>query len=167
LPSFCHHEQRLAILRQKYRVTGAEHVSARAQHSFRECHALEFILDRSNLQLGFASGLEDVTNGDWNCAALRVLPLRQIEVRCDDAADFLEHQPAGSFTGFSLSNILDGTNTAYAQRLLAAVQQAAALGSTVVLRSFHEPECATQTNHAVEDRAMLWGIVDVRQASTL
>ena len=91
----------------------------------------------------------------------------QIEVRCADAADFLERQPAGSFTGFSLSNILDGTNAAYARRLIAAVQHTAAPGATVVLRSFHEPECATETNHVAEDRAMLWGIVDVRQASTL
>ncbi len=91
--------------------------------------------------------------------------LRQIEVRCADAADFLERQPAGSFTGFSLSNILDGTNSAYAQRLFAAVKHAAAPGAMVVLRSFREPQCATQTNHAAEDRAMLWGIVDVRPAS--
>jgi pyruvate kinase len=58
-------------------------------------------------------------------------------------------------------------NAVYAQRLFAAVQHAAAPGATVVLRSFHEPECATETNHAAEDRAMLWGIVDVRQASAL
>jgi S-adenosylmethionine:diacylglycerol 3-amino-3-carboxypropyl transferase len=93
--------------------------------------------------------------------------LRQIEVRCADAADFLERQPAGSFTGFSLSNILDGTNAAYARRLFAAVQHAAAPGATVVLRSFHEPECATQTNHAAEDRAMLWGVVEVRPAADI
>jgi S-adenosylmethionine:diacylglycerol 3-amino-3-carboxypropyl transferase len=93
--------------------------------------------------------------------------LRQIEVQCADAADFLERQPAAIFTGFSLSNILDGTNSAYARRLLAAVQHAAAPEATVVLRSFHEPEHATETNHAAEDRAMLWGIVDVRQASAL
>ena len=93
--------------------------------------------------------------------------LRQIEVRCADAADFLERQPAGNFTGFSLSNILDGTNAAYARRLIAAVQHAAAPGAMVVLRSFREPQCATETNHAAEDRAMLWGVVDVRQASTL
>jgi S-adenosylmethionine:diacylglycerol 3-amino-3-carboxypropyl transferase len=91
--------------------------------------------------------------------------LRQIELRCADAADFLEHQPAGSFTGFSLSNILDGTNAAYQRRLLAAVQHAAAPGAMVVLRSFREPECTTRTNHADEDRAMLWGIVDVRPVS--
>lgn len=92
---------------------------------------------------------------------------RQIQLQCADAADFLEREPAGSFTGFSLSNILDGTNAAYTRRLLDAVQHAAAPGATVVLRSFHEPECVTETNHAVEDRAMLWGIVDVRQTSVL
>jgi S-adenosylmethionine:diacylglycerol 3-amino-3-carboxypropyl transferase len=91
--------------------------------------------------------------------------LRQIEVRCADAADFLERQPSASFTGFSLSNILDGTNAAYAQRLSAAVRHAAAPGATIVLRSFHEPECPTETNHAAEDRAMLWGIVDIRPAA--
>jgi S-adenosylmethionine:diacylglycerol 3-amino-3-carboxypropyl transferase len=93
--------------------------------------------------------------------------LRQIEVRCADAADFLEGQPGGSFTGFSLSNILDGTNAAYARRLLAGVKHTAAPGAMVVLRSFQEPEHATETNHAAEDRAMLWGIVDVRPASAL
>jgi S-adenosylmethionine:diacylglycerol 3-amino-3-carboxypropyl transferase len=92
---------------------------------------------------------------------------RQIELRCADAADFLQRQSAGSFTGFSLSNILDGANPVYAQRLFAAVQHAAAPRAMVVLRSFREPECATETNHAAEDRAMFWGVVDVRQASAL
>jgi S-adenosylmethionine:diacylglycerol 3-amino-3-carboxypropyl transferase len=93
--------------------------------------------------------------------------VRQIQLHCADAADFLERQPAGTFTGFSLSNILDGTNTAYQQRLLAAVKHAAAPGAMVVLRSFSEPQFCTETNHAAEDRAMLWGIVDVRPASAL
>ena len=91
----------------------------------------------------------------------------QIQLQCADAADFLERQPGASFTGFSLSNILDGANPAYAQRLLAAVKHAATPGATVVLRSFREPQCATETNHAAEDRAMLWGVVDVRQPSAL
>jgi S-adenosylmethionine:diacylglycerol 3-amino-3-carboxypropyl transferase len=93
--------------------------------------------------------------------------VRKIEARCADAADFLERQPACSFTGFSLSNILDGTNSAYQRRLIAAVQNAAAPGAMVVLRSFREPQSWTETNHAAEDRAMLWGIVDVRPASAL
>jgi S-adenosylmethionine:diacylglycerol 3-amino-3-carboxypropyl transferase len=94
-------------------------------------------------------------------------PGSRIEVHCADATDFLERQPAGSFTGFSLSNILDGANSAYARRLVAAVQHAATPEAIVVLRSFGEPQCATKTNHAAEDRAMLWGVVDVRQASAL
>jgi hypothetical protein len=47
------------------------------------------------------------------------------------------------------------------------VQHAAAPGSLVVLRSFREPQPVARTNHAAEDRAMLWGVVDIRQASAL
>lgn len=90
-----------------------------------------------------------------------------IQFQHADAADFLERQEAESFTGFSLSNILDGTNAAYARRLFAAVKHAAAPAAMVVLRSFQEPQCAADTNHAAEDRAMLWGVVDVRQAAAL
>lgn len=98
-------------------------------------------------------------------SAPEVPELQQIQLRCADAADFLEHQPAGSFTGFSLSNILDGTNAAYQRQLIAAVQHAAAPGAMVVLRSFREPQSWAETNHAAEDRAMIWGVVDVRPVS--
>jgi S-adenosylmethionine:diacylglycerol 3-amino-3-carboxypropyl transferase len=104
--------------------------------------------------------------GEMLCAPDAPEP-RQIQTLCADAVDFLERQSAGSFTGFSVSNILDGANPVYAQRLFAAVKHAATPGAAVVLRSFREPECATQTNHAAEDRSMLWGIVDVRDASAL
>jgi S-adenosylmethionine:diacylglycerol 3-amino-3-carboxypropyl transferase len=93
--------------------------------------------------------------------------LQQIELVCADAAQFLESQPVASFTGFSLSNILDGANLAYAHRLLAAIQHAAAPGALAVLRSIREPPLVAPTNHAAEDRAMLWGIVDVRPADAL
>ncbi|MGE5213055.1 MAG: DUF3419 family protein [Nitrospirota bacterium] len=95
------------------------------------------------------------------------IPERRIAVQCADAADFLERQSADTFTGFSLSNILDGANPAYVRRLLAAVKHAATPDATVVLRSFREPQYSTVTNHATEDRAMLWGVVDVRPASAL
>ncbi len=93
--------------------------------------------------------------------------LRPFDLVCADAAAFLENQPPGSFTGFSLSNILDGANRAYERRLIAAVHHAAAPGAVAVLRSIREPRFVISTNHAAEDRAMLWGMVDVRPVALL
>ncbi len=84
-----------------------------------------------------------------------------------DAAAYLESQPASSFDGFALSNILDGADAAYALRLTAAVKHAAAPGAVSVLRSFGESAVALPTNRAADDRSMLWGVVDVRPAATL
>ena len=84
-----------------------------------------------------------------------------------DAAAFLENEPAASFDGFTLSNILDGVDDAYRQRLLAAVKRAAAPGAVTVLRSFGNADAGSPANRAADDRAMLWGSVLVRPAAEL
>ena len=84
-----------------------------------------------------------------------------------DAASFLESQTAASFDGFTLSNILDGTDEAYRQRLFAAVKRAATPDAVTVLRSFGDADARSPANRADDDQAMLWGSVLVRPASDL
>ncbi len=84
-----------------------------------------------------------------------------------DAAAYLESEPAGSFDGFTLSNILDGTDERYQRRLAAAVKRAAAPHAVTVLRSFGDGHAASAANRAPDDRSMLWGTVFVRPAAEL
>jgi S-adenosylmethionine:diacylglycerol 3-amino-3-carboxypropyl transferase len=86
-----------------------------------------------------------------------------IELVCADAAAYLENCPPASFIGFSLSNILDGTEPAYGERLMAAVRRSAQDGAVVVLRSFMEPPPGESTEWAARDRSMIWGRLTVER----
>ena len=90
-----------------------------------------------------------------------------VELVCADAAAYLESQPAGSFDGISLSNILAGAGDAYRRRLFDAARQACRPSAKVVIRSFREPEDASAQAHATRDRSMLWGSVQVLRANAL
>jgi S-adenosylmethionine:diacylglycerol 3-amino-3-carboxypropyl transferase len=92
---------------------------------------------------------------------------KSIRLECADAAAFLENEPAGGFTGFSLSNILDGATAAYRARLVSAVRRAGAPAAVAVLRSFAEPPLGAAANRAADDRSLLWGIVDVQPVARL
>jgi S-adenosylmethionine:diacylglycerol 3-amino-3-carboxypropyl transferase len=84
-----------------------------------------------------------------------------------DAVAFLESAPAGSFDAFALSNIADGATLVFRERLLSAVRHAASHHAIAVLRSFREPEDKAAAEFAAQDRAMLWGSIQVTPARAL
>jgi S-adenosylmethionine:diacylglycerol 3-amino-3-carboxypropyl transferase len=86
-----------------------------------------------------------------------------VQLETADAAEFLERCPLGSFDAFSLSNILDGADEAYGERLFAAMRRAARPGAPFVLRSFREPADANEAEHAARDRSLLWGAIRIEQ----
>lgn len=96
------------------------------------------------------------------------IPAKKANIRfvAGDAASWLESCGEKYFDGLTLSNILDGADEAYRARLMRAVQRAATDEAILVLRSFGEPSRGVENNRAECDRAMLWGVVDVRGART-
>jgi hypothetical protein len=87
-----------------------------------------------------------------------------IALHCADALAFLADGPPARFDAFTLSNILDGANAGFAERLRLAVRHAARPGAVVVRRSFREPGPgdAPRFDRGALDRSVLWGVVDVR-----
>ena len=102
--------------------------------------------------------------GEGEPAAAAPDDAARIQLVCSDAASYLESCPPASFDGFTLSNILDGARAEYAERLDWAVRRAARKDAVVVRRSFGDPKPDATSNEAERDRAMLWGIVEVRPA---
>jgi S-adenosylmethionine:diacylglycerol 3-amino-3-carboxypropyl transferase len=89
---------------------------------------------------------------------------KNIQLLTGDAATVLDSLPPGSIDAFTLSNILDGTNHLYRERLGTAVQRAASKDAVVIWRSFAEPANPNIPNHARRDRAMLWGTLHIQPA---
>jgi hypothetical protein len=86
-----------------------------------------------------------------------------VNVACADAADYLERCAPASFDGFALSNVLDGTSSAYGSRLLRAVERAAAPGAAVISRSIAEPLRIEDAQWAERDRSLIWGSIRVQR----
>jgi S-adenosylmethionine:diacylglycerol 3-amino-3-carboxypropyl transferase len=81
------------------------------------------------------------------------------------AAEFLERCPRGRFDAFSLSNILDGADERYRERLYAGVRRAAAPGAVAIVRSFCEPTSDEEARRAADDRALIWGSIAIERFS--
>jgi hypothetical protein len=87
---------------------------------------------------------------------------RSLQFVLGDAASVLESFAPESFDGFTLSNILDGVDPAYRNRLEQAVRRAATKNAVIVMRSFAQPPPTLAANYANDERALLWGVVEIR-----
>lgn len=90
---------------------------------------------------------------------------QKVDLVVGDVAMVLDAQPAGSLDGISLSNVLDGPDSAYADRLLSAARRAGRAGAPIVVRSFLESNDAHARQLADIDRSLLWGGITVHRAT--
>jgi len=88
----------------------------------------------------------------------------RVELRAGDLAAVLEAARPGCYHGFALSNVLDGPDAAYRERLLAAVRRAAAPGAVLVLRTLARAARQDETDLARADRSLIWGGIAVLPA---
>jgi Protein of unknown function (DUF3419) len=91
----------------------------------------------------------------------------RLAVEQADAVAFLEAQAPGSLDGFTLSNILDGPDEAYARRLAGAVRRAGRPDAPVVVRTFRDPRNDDEAGWARRDRGLIWGAIVVTTAGDL
>ena len=130
---------------------------------------------RGRLERGF--GLHSNRNNPFARMLLARRPDDEVEVPPQNEAHLTRTRrrrgvargggPAGSVDGFTLSNILDGASDAY--RAAALCRGEARREARCDRRAQEFPRSRPPrllTNHADDDRAMLWGVVDVRPAST-
>jgi len=115
--------------------------------------------DNPYLQALLLGRLGSTAGGSAGGAAADAIDLLRVDV-----AGYLESAPVGSFNGFSLSNVLDGADAAYCQRLRAAVRRAAAPGAVAVWRTFRTATSDADREWAARDRSLFWGGLRVESA---
>jgi S-adenosylmethionine:diacylglycerol 3-amino-3-carboxypropyl transferase len=127
---------------------------------------------RARLQRGWATHANQTNPFAWRLLlgenpSAGEPPACNVSFVCADAAAYLESCETAAFTGFSLSNIVDGAPQSYVQRLHAAVKHAAAPGAVVVSRSFAEPTTGAENHWAARDRSLVWGAINVNRTGDL
>lgn len=128
----------------------------------------DVVLDRIGARVAQAPNrdnpwLAQLLTGHWP-AVDRVVDPALIDLRTGDVAEVLERLAPGSLAGISLSNVLDGPGSAYADRLLGAATRAARPGAPIVVRSFLDTGDREARRLAARDRSLLWGAITVLSA---
>ncbi len=84
-----------------------------------------------------------------------------IEVEQSEVIELLRAQPTRSFDGFAFSNITDGAQADFRDRLVAVARHAARPGAVAVLRTLGRPRSREDAARGATDRALIWGGIEV------